>query len=90
MAVTPTGGGYWLVASDGGVFAFGDAQFRGSGITISLTVPVVALVAGAETFDAGYSIVTTAGNVFGFGATSMWGSLGGVRLAAPIVGAAAP
>ncbi len=25
MAVTPDGGGYWLVASDGGVFAFGDA-----------------------------------------------------------------
>ena len=25
MAATPTGQGYWLVASDGGVFAFGDA-----------------------------------------------------------------
>ena len=27
---TPTGDGYWLVASDGGVFSFGDAPFRGS------------------------------------------------------------
>ena len=24
IAAAPTGGGYWLVASDGGVFAFGD------------------------------------------------------------------
>src|SRR5205807_8094772 len=30
MAATPTGGGYWLVASDGGVFSFGDAGFFGS------------------------------------------------------------
>lgn len=29
MAATPTGEGYWLVAADGGVFAFGDAQFLG-------------------------------------------------------------
>jgi hypothetical protein len=31
MAPTRDGGGYWLVASDGGVFSFGDAVFRGSG-----------------------------------------------------------
>ncbi|MHB1777707.1 MAG: glycoside hydrolase family 5 protein, partial [Acidimicrobiales bacterium] len=30
MASTPDGGGYWLVASDGGIFAFGDAGFHGS------------------------------------------------------------
>jgi TM2 domain-containing membrane protein YozV len=30
MAATPDGRGYWLVAADGGVFAFGDAQFYGS------------------------------------------------------------
>ena len=30
MAVTADGGGYWLVASDGGVFTYGDAQFYGS------------------------------------------------------------
>ena len=29
-ATTPTGHGYWLIASDGGVFAFGDATFHGS------------------------------------------------------------
>ena len=30
MAATPDGRGYWLVASDGGIFAFGDAGFYGS------------------------------------------------------------
>ena len=30
MAATPTGGGYWLVSADGGVYAFGDAGFFGS------------------------------------------------------------
>ena len=30
MAATPDGGGYWLVASDGGIFSYGDAHFYGS------------------------------------------------------------
>jgi hypothetical protein len=30
MSATSDGGGYWLVASDGGVFAFGNAGFLGS------------------------------------------------------------
>jgi hypothetical protein len=30
MAPTPTGDGYYLVAADGGIFAFGDADFWGS------------------------------------------------------------
>ena len=30
IAPTPSGHGYWLAASDGGVFTFGDASFHGS------------------------------------------------------------
>jgi hypothetical protein len=30
MAATPSGKGYWLVASDGGIFTFGDAAFLGT------------------------------------------------------------
>jgi hypothetical protein len=30
MAATPDGKGYWMVASDGGIFNFGDAAFAGS------------------------------------------------------------
>ena len=35
MATTPDGKGYWLVAKDGGLFAFGDAHFYGSATKIS-------------------------------------------------------
>jgi uncharacterized protein (TIGR02594 family) len=34
LAATPTGSGYWEVASDGGIFAFGDAPYLGNvGVT---------------------------------------------------------
>jgi hypothetical protein len=32
MAATADGHGYWLVASDGGIFTFGDARYLGSGV----------------------------------------------------------
>ena len=43
MAATPDGKGYWLVASDGGIFAFGDAGFYGSTGALALDAPVVAV-----------------------------------------------
>ena len=43
MASTPDGGGYWLVAKDGGVFAFGDAQFYGSTGGTPLNAPIVGM-----------------------------------------------
>ena len=45
MAATPTGKGYWLVASDGGIFAFGDANFFGSTGNIRLNQPIVGMAA---------------------------------------------
>jgi hypothetical protein len=30
MAATQKGGGYWFVAADGGMFAYGNAAFYGS------------------------------------------------------------
>ncbi len=41
----PTGGGYWLVAADGGIFSFGDAQFYGSTGAIHLNQPIVGMAA---------------------------------------------
>ena len=43
MASTPTGAGYWLVAADGGIFAFGDARFAGSAGSVKLNAPIVGL-----------------------------------------------
>jgi len=43
IASTPDGRGYWEVASDGGIFAFGDAGFDGSMGGRPLVKPVVGM-----------------------------------------------
>ena len=43
MSTTPSGNGYWLVATDGGLFAFGDAAFLGSMGAARLNHPVVGM-----------------------------------------------
>ena len=45
MAATPDGRGYWLVASDGGIFNYGDATFYGSTGAIHLNKPIVGMAA---------------------------------------------
>ena len=47
MAPTADGKGYWLVGADGGVFAYGDADFHGSdgGAPPASSTPVVAISA---------------------------------------------
>jgi hypothetical protein len=45
IAATPGGRGYWEVASDGGIFAFGDAPFDGSMGGKPLVKPVVGMSA---------------------------------------------
>jgi hypothetical protein len=42
MAVDPVTGGYYLVATDGGIFAF-NAPFHGSTGAIVLNQPIVAM-----------------------------------------------
>jgi hypothetical protein len=44
MKTTPTGKGYWLIASYGGVFSFGDAKFYGSTGNIVLNKPIVGVL----------------------------------------------
>jgi hypothetical protein len=43
MARTRLGDGYWLVASDGGVFSYGDARFFGSTGDKKLNSPIVGM-----------------------------------------------
>ena len=40
---TADGGGYVLASADGGVFAFGDANFEGSAGSLPLQGPIVAM-----------------------------------------------
>jgi murein DD-endopeptidase MepM/ murein hydrolase activator NlpD len=83
VASDATGNGYWMVAGDGGIFAFGDAPFFGSTGNLVLNRPVVGM---APTHDGGgYWLVASDGGVFAFGNAGFFGSLGAQRLNAPIV-----
>jgi hypothetical protein len=78
--------GYQAVASDGGVFAFGE-PFCGSTGGVRLASPVVG--AANSRGLGGYWLAASDGGIFTFGQAGFYGSLGGVRLAEPIVGMAA-
>jgi hypothetical protein len=43
MTASPSGRGYWFVAADGGIFAFGDARFYGSTGGVRLAHPIVGM-----------------------------------------------
>jgi hypothetical protein len=86
IAPTPDGKGYWLVASDGGIFTFGDAAYEGS--VPGLGSQVSNIVGVAPTPDGGgYWLVASGGGVFSFGAPPD-GSMSGQKLGAPVVGMA--
>jgi hypothetical protein len=78
--------GYWLVASDGGIFAYGDAAFYGSTGGTPLNEPVVGM---ASTPDGkGYWLVASDGGIFAYGDAAFYGSTGGTHLNQPVVGMA--
>lgn len=87
LAVRPDGQGDWLVASDGGVFSFGDNSFYGSLGDVHLAAPIVGMAALPSM--GGYWLAGTDGGVFSFGRAHYLGGLGNVHLRAPIVGMAA-
>jgi hypothetical protein len=87
MAVTPDGGGYWLVAADGGVFTFGDAGFFGSAGATSLPNPIVGIASSPD--GQGYWLTSSDGGVLQYGDAQYLGgasSLGSTS----VVGIAVP
>jgi hypothetical protein len=78
------GSGYWMVATDGGIFAFGDAKFHGSTGNIRLNKPIVGMATTPS--GNGYWLVASDGGVFSYGDAEFFGSTGNIRLAQPIVG----
>jgi hypothetical protein len=77
------GTGYWLVASDGGIFAF-QADFKGSMGGTKLNKPVTGMVRFAD----GYLMVGEDGGIFDFSTKPFLGSLGANPPAHPIVSVA--
>jgi hypothetical protein len=86
MASTGDGAGYWLVASDGGIFSYGDAQFYGSTGALRLNQPIVGMAPNPD--GNGYWLVASDGGIFSFGHAPFYGSTGALRLNRPIVGMA--
>jgi hypothetical protein len=83
----PPNSSYWLVASDGGIFSFGNAQFYGSTGGLVLNKPVVGMAATSS--GNGYWFVASDGGIFNYGGAPFHGSEGGKPLNTPIVGMAA-
>jgi hypothetical protein len=78
--------GYWMVASDGGIFSFGTGKFFGSTGNIKLNQPIVGIAATPT--GNGYWMVATDGGIFSFGDAKFFGSTGNIHLNKPIVGMA--
>ena len=72
------------VASDGGIFAFGDASFLGSTGGMPLNKPIVGMSLTPR--NDGYWLVASDGGIFSFGAATFYGSTGAMVLNQPIVG----
>ena len=66
MVPSTTGHGYFMVGSDGGVFAFGDAHFAGSCPGIGGCAGAAVAVMPDATGN-GYWLVTSVGDVYAFG-----------------------
>jgi hypothetical protein len=81
------GDGYWLAASDGGVFAFGGARFLGSMGGTRLNKPINGMAPAID--GNGYWLVASDGGIFAFGTARFLGSLGSLTLNQPITAMAA-
>jgi hypothetical protein len=87
IASTPSGSGFWLVGSQGGITTCGDASFYGDsfrGLSDADRIGITATPDGK-----GYWEVGSDGGVFAFGDAGFYGSMGGKPLNQPIVGMAA-
>ncbi len=87
MSLDPATGGYWLAASDGGVFSF-DAPFFGSLPAMRMHVDdIVGIAATAN--GGGYRLVASNGAVYAFGIATNDGEASSLaHLNAPVVGIA--
>jgi hypothetical protein len=71
MASTASGGGYWLVLSDGGIYSFGNAGFYGSARG---SVPAPTIVGIAATRDGGgYLLVASNSETYSYGDAPYFG-----------------
>src|SRR6185437_661095 len=75
--------GYRLVASDGGIFTFGNQQFCGSTGAIALNQPINGMARTAN--GGGYWLFASDGGLFTFGNAHFHGSAGASHAPLPYV-----
>ena len=75
MVASSDGGGYFMVAADGGVFAFGDATFEGSCPGIGGCAGAAVAVA-PDASGRGYWLITATGHIYSFGDAAYYGAPG--------------
>jgi hypothetical protein len=75
MAARPKGDGYWMIARDGGIFAFGGAPFKGSGASARTPSPYTAML--PSTTGNGYLMLREDGRIATFGDAPNLGDSGG-------------
>jgi hypothetical protein len=73
IMATSTGKGYWIVSQDGGVFSYGDAQFKGSLPSLGIT-PAQPIVDADSVGTDGYWLLGMDGGIFSFGSAPFEGS----------------
>ena len=77
MVATADAKGYYLVASDGGVFCFGDATYQGSMGSTPLQAPVVSMALDRVT--GGYWLGAADGGIFSFNAPFFGSGVGAIK-----------
>jgi hypothetical protein len=87
VGIDASPGGYWEVASDGGIFTFGDSNYLGSMGGMKLNKPMVGMWSTGS--GSGYWEVASDGGIFNFSSAAPFlGSMAGTKLNAPVVGGA--
>lgn len=81
IAMSADNNGYWVVGTDGGVFAYG-VPFYGSRGSNNDGSPMVGIA--ADPLNRGYWICTKDGTVFSFGEAGHYGSRHGLSIPAPV------
>ena len=87
LSPTPSGDGYRLLGSDGGLLEYGQTPFFGSTSGTVLNKPIVGMAATPD--GGGYWLVASDGGIFAFGDAHFYGSTGALALNKPVVGMAA-
>ena len=75
--------GYWETCADGGINAFGGAQYYGSMAGQPLNRPIIGMASTPD--GGGYWLVASDGGIFTFGDAVFYGSMGSTPLNKPVI-----